>query len=301
MRAVVTGGAGYIGSMVVGRLLAAGHEVRVLDLLLHGQRRRRRRPRAARGADIRGRRPRRSCPRGRARGRRRASSTSRRSSATPPARSDPELSRAVNVEASRALFADGRGWRRANRVRLDLLELRPHGRPDRADRRERAARARLALREQKVEIERAARSSGARCDLPALRHRLRRRPAHALRPHRQRVHARPVGGPRARGLRRASSGAPTSTSATRRARCELVLSAPGRESGRPRVQRRRLGRELPQARPRRDDHRHARARRGALRRAQRGPARLQACASSEIARPSSASSRRSASPTASPR
>ena len=39
--------------------------------------------------------------------------------------------------------------------------------------------------------------------LPALRDRLRRGPADALRPHRQRVHARPVGRPQARGLRRA--------------------------------------------------------------------------------------------------
>ncbi len=38
MRVVVTGGAGYIGSLLVGRLLAGGHEVTALDVLLHGQR-----------------------------------------------------------------------------------------------------------------------------------------------------------------------------------------------------------------------------------------------------------------------
>jgi nucleoside-diphosphate-sugar epimerase len=36
-RTLVTGGAGYIGRLAVEELLAAGHEVRVLDSLLHGQ------------------------------------------------------------------------------------------------------------------------------------------------------------------------------------------------------------------------------------------------------------------------
>ena len=36
-RTLVTGGAGYIGRLVVEELLAAGHDVRVLDSLLHGQ------------------------------------------------------------------------------------------------------------------------------------------------------------------------------------------------------------------------------------------------------------------------
>ena len=34
---LVTGGSGYIGALLVGELLEAGHEVRVLDSLLHGQ------------------------------------------------------------------------------------------------------------------------------------------------------------------------------------------------------------------------------------------------------------------------
>jgi nucleoside-diphosphate-sugar epimerase len=37
MRVTVTGGAGYIGGCVVEDLVAQGHEVRVLDVLLHGQ------------------------------------------------------------------------------------------------------------------------------------------------------------------------------------------------------------------------------------------------------------------------
>ena len=60
--------------------------------------------------------------------------------------------------------------------------------------------------EQKVAIEqRAARRHPAPIagHLPALRHRLRRRAADALRSDRQRVHARPVGRPQPRGVRRA--------------------------------------------------------------------------------------------------
>ena len=37
MRACVTGGAGYVGALTVEELLAAGHEVTVLDSLIHGQ------------------------------------------------------------------------------------------------------------------------------------------------------------------------------------------------------------------------------------------------------------------------
>src|SRR3954451_4709331 len=37
MRTLVTGGAGYIGMELVDELLGAGHEVTVLDMLLHGQ------------------------------------------------------------------------------------------------------------------------------------------------------------------------------------------------------------------------------------------------------------------------
>jgi UDP-glucose 4-epimerase len=39
MRVLVTGGAGYIGSHTVRRLLAAGHDVTVYDGLEHGHRR----------------------------------------------------------------------------------------------------------------------------------------------------------------------------------------------------------------------------------------------------------------------
>ena len=50
-RTVVTGGAGYIGCALVGELLEAGHEVVVLDSLLHGQTERARELEAA-GAEL---------------------------------------------------------------------------------------------------------------------------------------------------------------------------------------------------------------------------------------------------------
>ena len=60
---------------------------------------------------------------------------------------DPELSNAVNVEGTRdARRGRPRRRRGALRVRLDLLELRPHGRSDRADRRDRRAAPGVALR-----------------------------------------------------------------------------------------------------------------------------------------------------------
>jgi nucleoside-diphosphate-sugar epimerase len=37
VKVTVTGGAGYVGALTVEELLAAGHEVRVLDALIHGQ------------------------------------------------------------------------------------------------------------------------------------------------------------------------------------------------------------------------------------------------------------------------
>jgi nucleoside-diphosphate-sugar epimerase len=37
VRILVTGGAGYVGALTVGELRAAGHDIRVLDSLLHGQ------------------------------------------------------------------------------------------------------------------------------------------------------------------------------------------------------------------------------------------------------------------------
>ena len=108
MRVLVTGGAGYVGSMAVGRLLAAGHEVAVLDLLQHGQR--------AVAADLE------------QRGARIVEGDVRDAAARatalegadalvhlaaivgdPACAQDPELSQAVNVDASRALVAEAAG------------------------------------------------------------------------------------------------------------------------------------------------------------------------------------------------
>ena len=95
---------------------------------------------------------------------------------------DPELSNEVNVEGSRALVADARELGRgAAGVRLHLLELRPHGRSHRADRRDRRAAPRVALRRAEGGHREGAPRVGERqrapaAHLPALRHRLRRGP-----------------------------------------------------------------------------------------------------------------------------
>jgi nucleoside-diphosphate-sugar epimerase len=103
----VTGGAGYIGALVVDELLQAGHDVRVLDVLLHGQediaselegrgveviradiRDDEARERAVEGAD--------------------AVVHLAAIVGDPACGRDPELSNSVNVEGSRALVEDAR-------------------------------------------------------------------------------------------------------------------------------------------------------------------------------------------------
>jgi nucleoside-diphosphate-sugar epimerase len=107
LRAVVTGGLGYLGACVVEELLGAGHEVRVLDTLLHGQEEVAASVEAAGAELIRGdvRDP-----------------DARRAALTgadavihlaaivgdPACALDPELSHEVNVEGSRALANDAR-------------------------------------------------------------------------------------------------------------------------------------------------------------------------------------------------
>jgi nucleoside-diphosphate-sugar epimerase len=102
----VTGGAGYVGALVVDELRDAGHEVRVLDSLLHGQEEIARgleeRARVIRG-DVRDADARRSALAG-------ADAAVHLAAIVgdPACARDPETSSAVNVEGSRALIADAR-------------------------------------------------------------------------------------------------------------------------------------------------------------------------------------------------
>ena len=107
MRTLVTGGAGYVGALVAGELLEAGHEVRALDVLLHEQ--------EDVAADIEGRGVE------LIRGDIRDADARRRALegvdavvhlaaivGDPACGRDPELSNEVNVEGSRALVDDAR-------------------------------------------------------------------------------------------------------------------------------------------------------------------------------------------------
>jgi nucleoside-diphosphate-sugar epimerase len=106
-RVTVTGGAGYVGALVVDELLAGGHDVRVLDVLLHGQ------EDVARSLEERGvplvrgdiRDP---AARERALSDRDAVVHLAAIVGDPACSRDPELSHAVNVEGSRALVEDAR-------------------------------------------------------------------------------------------------------------------------------------------------------------------------------------------------
>ena len=157
-RVTVTGGAGYVGALVVDELLAGGHDVRVLDVLLHGQEElRAHAARSAASSPDRGRHPRRRRPRAGAARASTRSSTSPRSSGDPACARDPELSHAVNVEGTQRARRGRRAARRAApRVRLHLLQLRPHGRSHGARSTRRASSRPVSLyAEQKVGIEQA--------------------------------------------------------------------------------------------------------------------------------------------------
>jgi nucleoside-diphosphate-sugar epimerase len=111
MRVTVTGGAGYIGATATRELLTAGHEVTVLDSLLHGQEEVAAALEAA-GArvlrgDVRDPAARRAALDGAAAVVHLAAIVG-----DPACAKDPELAHAVNVEATRALLADAAGAER---------------------------------------------------------------------------------------------------------------------------------------------------------------------------------------------
>ena len=142
MTVVVTGGAGYVGALVVDELLDSGRDVRVLDVLLHGQEDVAKDLGALGVELIRGDIRDAEARRARARGRRRGGAP-RRDRRRPRLRARPRaLERRQRRGQPRAGRRRPRSGRGAPRVRLDLLELRPHGRPDGADRPRRASCAR---------------------------------------------------------------------------------------------------------------------------------------------------------------
>ena len=228
MRVAITGGAGYIGALLARSCASTATTCGALDSLFHGQEDVAARRLSRRGVEvIRGdvrdadaraagaRRGRRGRPPGGDRRRpgvrARPGAVPTRSTSRPRERSSP-TPQAAGVQ--RLVFASTcSNYGRMADPTVPITEsgeLRPVS----------------LYAEQKVG-DRAAGSSGRpadglAADLPALRHRLRGRAAHALRPDGQRVHPRPLGRPRRSKCSASSSGGPTSTCATRRgpsARC----------------------------------------------------------------------------------
>jgi nucleoside-diphosphate-sugar epimerase len=107
MRVLVTGGAGYVGGELVDELLDAGHEVRALDVLLHGQEDVAERLESLgvelQRGDVRD-------PEARKRALEGVDAVVHLAAIVgdPACGRDPELSNAVNVEGTRGLVADAR-------------------------------------------------------------------------------------------------------------------------------------------------------------------------------------------------
>ena len=261
---VVTGGAGYVGAATTEELLASGRRVRILDVLLHGQEEiaaslQEKGVEVIRG-DIRDAEARRRALEG-------AEAVVHLAAIVgdPACALDPGVRRGQRRGKRRRWSPTRR--RRASSASCSLRRARTTAawptRPCRSPRTASSARSRSTpSRRSAMETAdpRRATRNGLRPTCLRFATVYGVGAAHALRPDGQRVHARTVGRPASSRSSASSSGAPTSTSATPARAVRTVLDAPEDEGRRRGVQRRPLGRELPQARHRRGDRpadRHA--------------------------------------------
>ena len=279
-KTLITGGSGYIGALLVERAARARPRGARAGLAAPRPGGHRRRAGAGRRRGDPRRHPRRRRPRAGARRAPRRSSTSPRSSATRRARSIPRTrTRSTSQATARARRRRERGGRAAAGVRLDVLELRAHGRPDRADHRGRRAAPGVAVR--RAEGRHGAADPGRRrrqrpsptCLRFATVYGVGRRMRFDLTVN---EFTRELWADRELEVFGEQFWRPYIHVARRgRARCARCSTRPWRRSRGKVFNAGPLGRELPQARPRRGDRQADRPRQGHLRPARRGPARLQ--------------------------